>query len=137
MSASDDTLNPTLVPLKINEDAKGTLRAFESPNIPFPIKRVFTISVLRDGEIRGEHAHKTCWQYFFSVGGNVKIRVINRNIDTVFNLHDSEALLVPPGNWCQINFPSYLSSLVVLASEQYDPDDYIFEKPSSDKSDSK
>ena len=52
-----------LVSLPTVQAARGDLTALELPQIvPFEVKRIFLVHHVSDLEIRGEHAHKICWQ---------------------------------------------------------------------------
>jgi hypothetical protein len=45
-----------------DKDLKGLLRVFELTDIPFSVKRVFTVLNSAVGTVRGKHAHKLCNQ---------------------------------------------------------------------------
>jgi len=53
-----------LVSLPTVQAARGDLTALELPQIvPYEVKRIFLVHHVSDVEIRGEHAHKICWQW--------------------------------------------------------------------------
>jgi len=41
-------------------------------------------------------------------------------------------VLIPPYNWTQVHFKEKNSALYVLASQPYDPNDYIYSEPNPD-----
>ncbi len=93
---------------------------------PFDVRRVYYLYDVPGGSERGGHAHKNleqlivaasgCFDVVIDDGKNKKVVELNR---PYFALH------VKPGIWREIfNFSSGAICLV-LASEKYDPDDYI------------
>jgi dTDP-4-dehydrorhamnose 3,5-epimerase-like enzyme len=107
--------------------ARGHLTALELPKVvPFSVKRIFLIYGVSNTEVRGEHAHKECWQLLLATSGSVNVELSNGELNESFILEKpDQGLLIPPLIWgTQYNFSSN-ANLLVLASEAYDPDDYI------------
>lgn len=109
-----------VINLESHIDRRGELITMTAGRqIPFDIKRVFYIYGTR--RERGGHAHKKCEQVLIPIHGVVAVY-----IDGVeFLLSSSRhALHVPPLHEVKMHFdPGAI--LLVLASEDYDPDDYI------------
>ena len=116
-----------LYKLASHDDKRGALRYFEFANFfEFEIKRYFFISDMPVGQIRGNHAHKKCYQVIHCVGPQIELTLENRGNKIVLTLDSSNGLiLIPPRIW--VTFKSLNSSaiLAVFASELYDQEDYI------------
>jgi UDP-2-acetamido-3-amino-2,3-dideoxy-glucuronate N-acetyltransferase len=96
--------------------------------LPFSAKRIFTLFDIPDGEARGTHAHRECQQLLICMRGNVTAIVDDGEHRQELVLDDpAVALYMPALTWgTQYNY-SADALLVVLASDQYDADDYIHE----------
>ena len=95
---------------------------------PFDVKRVFFIYDIPSGEDRGAHAHKDCHQLLIAITGSFEVEVFDGIERTRFFLNQPNiGLHIPPGIWAsEINF-SGSGICLVLASHEYDEDDYIRE----------
>ena len=116
-----------LVSLPTVQAARGDLTALELPQIvSFEVKRIFLVHHVSDLEIRGEHAHKKCWQFLIAAAGSITVDVTDGKIKETFLLDNpAQGLLIPPLVWgTQYNYSSD-GSLLVLASEKFDPEDYL------------
>ncbi len=116
-----------LVSLPTVQAARGDLTAIELPQIvPFEVRRIFLVHHVSDLEIRGEHAHKICWQFLIAAAGSITVDVTDGKIRDTFLLDNpAQGLLIPPLIWgTQYNYSSD-GLLLVLASEKFDPDDYL------------
>lgn len=111
-----------LIPIDIHKDRKGELAVLE--DIPFKVKRVFCVYNVPLSEPRGGHAHKKCHQLLVAVCGAVLVRMGDGK-SFVLDCPDT-GLYVPPLNIINISFLIDNTTLLVLASEKYDPDDYIY-----------
>jgi dTDP-4-dehydrorhamnose 3,5-epimerase-like enzyme len=76
--------------------------------------------------VRGEHAHRTCQQFLVCVKVTVAVMVDNGHSREEFLLdRPTIGIFVPPRVWCvQYNY-SADAVLMVFASQEYDPADYI------------
>lgn len=113
--------------LPIINDIRGTLSAAEYGNqLPFVPKRYFVVFDVPGPEVRGEHAHKTLEQFLVVLMGQVSV-VLDDGATRVELLLDSPSsgLYIPPLIWGIQYKYSKDAMLLVLASESYDPDDYI------------
>ena len=108
-------------------DMRGNLSVGEfERQIPFKPKRYFFIYDVPTEQIRGEHAHYKCHQFFIVLKGSVSIIVDNGKYKEEFLLNKNDmGLYMPPLIWgTQYNY-SRDALLLVFASDYYDPDDYI------------
>ena len=103
----------------------GFLSVYDT--IPFEIKRVFWIYDVEDLESpRGGHSHlKTC-QALIAVNGSVQVVIKTKSNSKRYLLDSpSKCLLLNPNDWHEMIF-SKSSVLVVLASTNYNKDDYVY-----------
>ena len=93
-------------------------------------KRFFFIYETKSDLPRGGHAHKDCIQALICVQGEATISAFDGYDKTNISLSSKEdmCLLVNPGIWLDIEFMSNDTRLLVLASHQYDEDDYLRNK---------
>jgi hypothetical protein len=117
----------SLHPMPVITDLRGNLSVGEiGKELPFPPKRYFVVFEVSSREVRGEHAHRALEQFFVCLQGDCALVVDDGENREEFRL-DSPAIgvHVAPMVWgIQYKFSSD-AMLLVLASEKYDPDDYI------------
>jgi acetyltransferase-like isoleucine patch superfamily enzyme/dTDP-4-dehydrorhamnose 3,5-epimerase-like enzyme len=113
--------------LTLVEDLRGRLAAGEFVDqIPFQPKRFFLVFDVPGKEVRGEHAHRTCHQFLICLRGRVSIVVDDGRHAAEIGLDGPElGVYVPPMIWTVQFRYSDDAMLLVLASEHYDPADYI------------
>jgi hypothetical protein len=95
-------------------------------NIPVEIKipRVFSIKMKED-TIRGNHAHKECWQIILPMTHQVEIVANFGHVQNKYQLLPlTSILVVPPMNWVKLSCPKN-SIVTVLTSEIFSESDYI------------
>ena len=119
-----------LIQLPQNVDERGRLSYVEGcVHIPFPIKRVFWISDVPEGQMRGGHAHWTCHEVVFPVAGSFEIEVDDGTYARTFKMDDSSCgILIPAGVWCELRHFRPGTVCVVMASQEYDVSGYANEK---------
>lgn len=111
---------------KVHLRAGNITSVNNSHEIPFNISRVFYLYDIPGGESRGAHAHIKCHQFLVAASGSFEVLLndgkVQRNVQLnrpYFGLH------IPPMIWAsEINFSSG-SICLVLASELYNPNDYL------------
>jgi serine acetyltransferase/dTDP-4-dehydrorhamnose 3,5-epimerase-like enzyme len=110
-------------------DLRGSLTAglFESPDgVPFTVRRWFAVYDVPTREVRGEHAHRQCHQFLLCARGSLSVVVDDGAAREEILLDQPEVgLYVPALTWAIQYRYSPDALLVVLASDPYDPDDYI------------
>jgi dTDP-4-dehydrorhamnose 3,5-epimerase-like enzyme len=117
----------TEIKLQSHGDSRGMLTVIEK-EIPFQIKRVYYI-YKSTGDSRGGHRHKKNIQALVCVAGSCVIDWSNRKTKgvTLLDSPDKILLLQPEDFHVMRDFTSD-AVLLVLASEPFDPDDYIDEE---------
>ena len=116
-----------LVQLPRHADERGSLAFGESErHIPFPIRRVFWTYDIREQEMRGDHAHRTCEMVIFPLGGSFDIELDDGHRQVLLHMDDpSLGIYVPPLVWCKLSAFTPCATCVSLASEEYAAEDYI------------
>ena len=109
------------------QDFRGLLSVAEAGDqIPFEVKRLFLVSNVSSTDIRGEHAHLALRQMLICVHGSCEVIADDGTSRQSFLLDDpSIALLLPPMVWGVQHRFTPDAVLLVLASEKYDPADYV------------
>lgn len=108
-------------------DLRGSLHALEfERQVPFAVKRAFMVHGVPSREVRGEHAHRLCHQFLVCPAGSCAVVVDDGRQRAEVVLDDPGiGLHMAPMVWGIQYKYSADALLLVLASEHYDPDDYI------------
>jgi dTDP-4-dehydrorhamnose 3,5-epimerase-like enzyme len=115
-----------LIDLKTFIDVRGNLTVIEK-TIPFDIKRIFYIYGV-DQSVRGGHRHKTTIQAAICLKGSCRIYNNDGQDENYFVLDQpSKCLILQTRDWHTMDQFSPDAILMVLASEYFDQQDYIFE----------
>ena len=115
-----------LIDLKTFTDKRGNLTVIEKV-IPFDIKRIFYIYGV-DNSVRGGHRHHKTIQAAICIQGSCSIRCENNENISEFSLDSpNKCLILDPEDWHIMSDFSLNAILMVLASENFDPNDYIYE----------
>ncbi len=94
--------------------------------LPFRVKRVYYLYDVPGGSERGGHAHRTLQQLIVAASGSFDVILDDGFMKKTVHLNrPNYGLMVVPGIWREIiNFSSGAICLV-LASDLYNPSDYI------------
>ena len=104
---------------------RGNLTVVEN-QLPFEIKRLYYIYDVVTK--RGGHRHKKAIQALICLGGSCEIYVDNgKKKQNILLDNERECLILEPEDWHTMDNFSKNSTLLILASEVYDADDYIDE----------
>jgi dTDP-4-dehydrorhamnose 3,5-epimerase-like enzyme len=115
-----------LIDFKTFTDSRGNLTVIEDV-LPFEIKRIFYIYGVDRSE-RGGHRHHKTIQAAVCIKGECKITSNDGKEIHIFHLNmPSKCILLEPKDWHKMYDFSDDAILMVMASEKFDPDDYIFE----------
>lgn len=109
------------------KDLRGNLAAREiGKGLPFVPRRYFVVLSVPSKEVRGEHAHRKCEQFLVCLEGSVSVVVDDGKHRQEIVLDSPElGLYMPPMIWgIQYKYTTD-AALLVLASEEYNPSDYI------------
>jgi dTDP-4-dehydrorhamnose 3,5-epimerase-like enzyme len=90
------------------------------------INRVYLIGNVMIGTTRGFHAHRKLSQVLIVINGSITISVDDGKHKKDVTLDSqNKALFIGPNVWHTMTWNDDSASLLVLASELYDEDDYI------------
>jgi len=110
-----------------SRDERGLLTAAQFPSqVPFLVKRIFVVSDVESGVLRGGHAHHTCHQLLIPLSGEIRVtwEGLSDSGDLILR-EGGSALHIPPLVWALQEYLTRGASLLVLASHEYDVNDYI------------
>lgn len=113
--------------IPIIKDPRGNLAIIEKDVVPFDTKRVYYLYDVPSGSSRGGHAHKELKQFLVALSGSFDIVLkTGHKTEKVTLNNPSKGLLISPCVWRELeNFSSGAVCLVV-ASEVYKEEDYIY-----------
>jgi acetyltransferase-like isoleucine patch superfamily enzyme/dTDP-4-dehydrorhamnose 3,5-epimerase-like enzyme len=117
----------TLHRMELAVDLRGTLSAGEFPkHLPFVPKRYFLVFDVPRKDVRGEHSHRTLHQLLVCARGSLHVVVDDgRASEEIVLDRPDVGLYVPPLVWAVQYQYSSDAVLLVLASDPYEPSDYI------------
>lgn len=108
------------------EDRRGNLSVIEKDCVPFQIKRVYYLYDVPSNAYRGGHAHKKLYQFVIALSGSFNVVLDDgKEKHTIMLNKPNKGLLIPIGIWRELEDFSSGSVCLVLASEEFDEDDYI------------
>ena len=108
-------------------DLRGDLSALEwEKELLFNPKRLFFVYNVPNSSVRGEHAHKICHQFLLCVHGSISVIVDDGENREEYLLNEPHiGIYIPPRVWGIQYKYSPDAVLLVLASHEYDADDYL------------
>jgi dTDP-4-dehydrorhamnose 3,5-epimerase-like enzyme len=114
-----------LMELPRYEDQRGSLYPLDFQALPFAPKRLFVVSAVPVGTVRGRHSHKSQLQAIVCLAGaiEVELKVAARSASLVLD-QPGRLLLIQPGVWTAQKFIEEHSVELVLASGPYEPEGY-------------
>ena len=117
----------TFLEIENFSDDRGDIFVFEkSLNLPFEINRVYLIRNVPVGKERGYHAHRNLKQVLIALSGSVSVEVSDHSGTMTYKLSSpNRGLYIYGPTWRVLREFTSDCILMVLASEQFDPDDYI------------
>lgn len=122
-----------IIELKDFTDQRGSLIAIEDKILGFPIKRVFYIYGAQENVVRGKHRHKKTRQAMVCVRGSCLVYNNDGKKEDNFLLDTpKKCLILEPKDWHSMTNFTKDCIIQVLASENFNSDDYIYESYSSE-----
>jgi dTDP-4-dehydrorhamnose 3,5-epimerase-like enzyme len=107
-------------------DSRGRLSVADFATAPFKVRRVFFISEVPAGQIRGNHAQKTGKQIMVALSGSILASVDDGRSKQEITLNKGNiGLFIRPKIWCTLSHFSAGAVLAVFASHPYDQTDQI------------
>ena len=123
------SLDIKIIDLPRITDPRGNLTVAEGTDmVPFDIKRAYWVYDVPGGGCRGGHAHKRLCQFIIAVSGSFHVTLDNGyERKTVLLNHPWQGLLIDTDIWRTLDDFSSGAVCLVLASEHYEEDDYIYD----------
>jgi len=117
----------TNITLPKNHQLNGNLTVVNNNiEIPFDINRIYYLYDVPGGLSRGGHAHKELQQLIIALSGSFDLILDDGKVKRTFNLsRPNSGVYVPSGLWRELDNFSSGSICMVLASQEYDENDYF------------
>lgn len=111
------------------DDPRGNLSFVEeNKHIPFKIERTYWIYDVPGGEIRGGHAYKELNEFIIALSGSFDVVLDDGKEKKTYSLNRSYyGLYVPKMIWRSLENFSTNALCIILASDKYNPDDYVYD----------
>ena len=111
-----------------DQERGGTLIPFEFFNMPFEPKRIYMVTGIPKGAIRGEHAHHETQQILICAKGQIIVYLDNGSKVDEFILNEGDFVFMDKLVWDYQKFMTDDDVMVVISSTHYDISDYITDK---------
>lgn len=110
------------------QDRRGNLSVIEGNTIPFISKRVYYLYDIPSGSKRGGHAHKKQQEFLVALSGSFDVILKDGKSSQTITLNKPNlGLLIVDGIWRELHNFSSGAICIVLASDEFDEEDYIRE----------
>lgn len=118
---------PSIIDLPKCIDSRGNLSFFENnTHLPFIIKRTYWIYDVPGGETRGGHAFKETEEFIVALSGSFDVILHDGDDFRTYSLNRSyNGLYVPKMCWREMSNFSSNSVALIVASTEFDEQDYI------------
>ena len=111
--------------LKSYTDNRGVLYPLNFSEIPFQPKRMFFVFEVPKGVKRGGHAHHETEQFLICLKGEIEVLLYDGHEHSSTLLKPMQGVYVPKLVWDSQIFKTGEDVLLVLASTDYNREDYI------------
>ncbi|MBT8273255.1 MAG: FdtA/QdtA family cupin domain-containing protein [Bacteroidia bacterium] len=116
------------IPVIVDEEGRGKLSVIEKDIIPFKIERVYYLYDVPSDAYRGGHAHKELIQLLIPLSGSFDVKLEDGRSTEVVRLNKpNKGLLIPTGIWRELENFSAGAVCLVLASNEFNEADYIWD----------
>lgn len=116
------------IPVIVDEEGRGKLSVIEKDIIPFKIERVYYLYDVPSDAYRGGHAHKELIQLLIPLSGSFDVKLMDGQSTEIIRLNKpNKGLLIPTGIWRELENFSAGAVCLVLASNEFNEADYIWD----------
>ena len=107
-------------------DERGSITIAEEKQTSFVCKRTFWLHHINKGKDRGSHALRTSSEIMIAIHGSFVVELSDGHFTKEILLDNpSKGLFIPPGIWFRTHSFSIEGICLVLASTDYNKDEYI------------
>ncbi|MBC2844831.1 sugar 3,4-ketoisomerase [Winogradskyella flava] len=107
-------------------DERGSLAVIEKEVLPFDIKRIYYLYDVPSDSYRGGHAHREQESVIIALSGSFEVTIDNgKSRERIMLNKPTQGLYIPTHTWREIDNFSSGSVCLVLASTEYNEDEYI------------
>ncbi|WP_400077643.1 sugar 3,4-ketoisomerase [Winogradskyella sp. R77965] len=118
--------NVKIIEIPKVHDERGILAVIEKDTIPFDIKRVYYLYDVPSDSFRGGHAHKEQQSVIIALSGSFEVIIDDGKTKKRIMLNKpNQGLYIPTHIWREIDNFSSGSVCLVLASTEYNEEEYI------------
>ena len=120
---------PSLEMLKhFGNEEKGILSYMELTDMKFIPRRMYYISKVPKGEVRGRHGHYEDQQYIFCIQGQIKINLYSKKGEETVILNPGDSVYVDRMVWGEQQYITGNDIMLVLCSTKHDDNDKFSNK---------
>lgn len=110
------------------EKERGILSYMELTDLDFIPRRMYYITHVPKGEVRGKHGHYEDQQYLFCLQGQIKAELVSKNGTERKVLNPGDVMFLDRMVWSQQEYVTGDEILLVLCSRKFDESDYFYDK---------
>jgi|SRR5210317_2095598 len=114
-----------LLDFQSHKDSRGCLTPINIGDLPFEAKRIFYVSGVPKGEVRGKHAHKTNQQILICISGSIEVSLDDGTKIDNYTLNENDGIFVDQLIWDEQKYLTGNDILLSICSNEYDESDYI------------
>tara|TARA_A100001515_G_scaffold100284_1_gene81126 strand:- start:5221 stop:5583 length:363 start_codon:yes stop_codon:yes gene_type:complete len=105
----------------------GILSVVEYDNLNFKPERMYYITNVPKGEVRGKHGHYTDKQYLICIKGEIRVTFVSKDGTTEMILEEGDSVFYDNMIWAEQEYLTGQDILLVLCSTKYDKSDYFYD----------
>lgn len=118
--------NSKIIEIPRITDPRGNLAVIEKNTLPYEVKRVYYLYDVPSDAYRGGHSHKECKEFLVALSGSFEVVLDDGTSKKRVTLNKpNKGLLIPTGIWRELENFSSGAVCLVLASQEYEEEDYI------------
>ncbi|SDB48157.1 WxcM-like, C-terminal [Flavobacteriaceae bacterium MAR_2010_188] len=119
----------TILDIPNVHEERGKLAVIEKNLIPFEIKRVYYLYDIPSDAYRGGHAHRKQESFMIPLSGSFDVLINDGKVEKKISLNKpNKGLYIPTGVWRELENFSSGAVCLVLASTEFEEEEYIREK---------
>lgn len=113
---------------KYGDKNKGFLNFVPFEQLSFLPKRMFYVTGVPQGSVRGGHGHYKDNQYLICIRGEIEVELVSANSHQLIKLIPGDYCLMEHMMWSIQKYLTGDDILLVLCSEKYDQEDYFYDQ---------